>query len=235
MFFISQLLIGLFIAGLASFGLSTDFFESAAGTTLLSALVYLTTIAILLVSGTKVKRLAADRKILGIKSWLSWSDIGIGVLAVLPYFILSGVVAALVVWLSGGSELNQNQSIAFEDVRTRLELMLAFFTLVVVAPLSEELVFRGYYFGKLRAKLSAIATIIISAVVFGLLHLPGAVTENGIDLQTAAALDTMILGLVLGGLREWTGSIWAGFVLHMAKNAIAFYFLFIYPQLGGTL
>jgi len=36
-------------------------------------------------------------------------------------------------------------------------------------------------------------------------------------------------------LREVTGSIWAGTLLHMLKNGIAFYFLFVNPTLLNTI
>jgi len=47
--------------------------------------------------------------------------------------------------------------------------------------------------------------------------------------QWNVAIDTFALSLVLCALREVTGTIWAGILLHMFKNAIAFYVLFIYP------
>jgi len=42
------------------------------------------------------------------------------------------------------------------------------------------------------------------------------------------ALDTAILSMVLIGLREWTGNLWAGITLHMTKNLIAFLAIFIF-------
>jgi membrane protease YdiL (CAAX protease family) len=57
----------------------------------------------------------------------------------------------------------------------------------------------------------------------------------GASLQWNVAADTFALSLVLCTLRQITGNIWAGVLLHMIKNGIAYYFLFINPDLFRTL
>ncbi len=41
------------------------------------------------------------------------------------------------------------------------------------------------------------------------------------------AAETFILSLVLIGLRELTGGLWASILVHMAKNGVAFLYIFI--------
>jgi membrane protease YdiL (CAAX protease family) len=100
--------------------------------------------------------------------------------------------------------------------------MLAFVTLVVLAPIAEETLFRGYLYGKLKGHVPAIIAAIATSLLFGVAH-----------MQWNVGIDVFILSLVLCGLRSLTGSIWSGILVHMIKNAIAFYFLFINPILGG--
>jgi membrane protease YdiL (CAAX protease family) len=54
-------------------------------------------------------------------------------------------------------------------------------------------------------------------------------------LQWAVALDTMVLSLMLCTLREYTGAIWAGVLVHAIKNGLAFYLLFINPNVIDQL
>ena len=112
--------------------------------------------------------------------------------------------------------------------------MVAFITLVVLAPLAEELLFRGYFLGKTSEKIGKWLAVIVTALVFGFMHLL-APTESGIVLQWGAAADTFAMGLTAGILRTLTGSIWAGVILHSIKNGIAYYFLFINPLPPGSM
>ncbi|SEO69117.1 hypothetical protein SAMN04487843_10384 [Methylobacterium sp. ap11] len=81
--------------------------------------------------------------------------------------------------------------------------------LVVLAPLAEEMLFRGDLFSRLRALLPPVATVAVGALVFGLCH-----AERGL-LQPVSVLP---LGLALGAMRLWTGSLWPCIALHALSN-----------------
>src|SRR5262249_43927765 len=87
--------------------------------------------------------------------------------------------------------------------------------ILVIQALLEEFFFRGYLFGALRKQLSAAATIGISAVLFGLLHL-----VMGGALGWERLLPSTLLGLVLGWVRWTSGSVLPGMLLHACHNAI---------------
>ncbi|HRF28802.1 MAG TPA: type II CAAX endopeptidase family protein [Candidatus Saccharibacteria bacterium] len=209
--------------------------NAAVSVTIFAALVYIC--SFLIVTGVPVllHRQKVSRSLLGIDRNLAWSDIGLGFLAVLPYFLLSAGLVLVVSAIWSGLDPEQKQSIPFQDLTTQLEYLVAFATLVVLAPIAEELLFRGYLQGSLRKVMNKWSAVVLTAVLFGSLHLMGDFDENGVVLQWAAGIDTFALGLVLASLREFTGSVYAGILLHMLKNAIAFYFLFIYPMMAGTL
>jgi len=194
--------------------------------TLLAALGYALGLALALGVPALATRKLVTKKTLGISRLPSIGDIGLGVLSVLPYYIASGVI----IWF-GMEVLNVinpdvGQQIPFENIALRIEYIVAFITLVILAPFAEELLFRGYFLGRLGERIGKWAAVIITALVFGSMHLIG-FTDNGIVLQWSAAADTFALGLIAGLLRTLTGSIWAGIILHAAKNGIAYYFLFI--------
>lgn len=154
----------------------------------------------------------------GLQRLASWSDIGLALLGVIPYIVLSLFFVQLAT-LFPGFDAMQKQAIGFTG-SDRNNAMLAFIALVVVAPLAEEVLFRGYLFSKLRSNVGVITAIILTSITFAALH-----------MQWNVAMDTLALSLVLCTLRVVTGSIWAGVILHMIKNSIAFFVLFMAPNL----
>lgn len=81
---------------------------------------------------------------------------------------------------------------------------------VLVAPICEELFFRGFLFGGLLHRMSFWPAALLSAFLFGLAH--------G-DVGSFAVL--FVFGVVLAFVRWRTGSIWPGIVIHAANNATA--------------
>ena len=84
--------------------------------------------------------------------------------------------------------------------------------IVVAAPVSEEVCFRGMLFGGLRERLPRLAAALVSALVFGGLH-----ALTGIS----AVPPLIVFGFVLALLYEKTGSIVPGILLHMLNNSVA--------------
>ena len=83
--------------------------------------------------------------------------------------------------------------------------------IVVAAPISEEICFRGMLFGGLRTGLSRLPAALIVGLVFGGLH---ATTGLG------AVPPLMVFGFVLCLLYEKTESIVPGMLLHALNNAL---------------
>lgn len=86
--------------------------------------------------------------------------------------------------------------------------------IVVVAPLAEEIFFRGFFFGGLRSAMPLVPAALISGALFGSIHLAGG--------NFAAAGLLSVLGVLLAWLYERTGSLWAPIALHAVNNALAF-------------
>ena len=152
----------------------------------------------------------------GLSRGPTWFDLLAGPLALIPYFILAIAAVSLAQALIPGFDIAQKQDVGFNAIGTRLDYSLAFITLVVIAPIVEETLFRGYLYGKLRPRTGMIVASLLVSALFGFLH-----------GQWNVGVNVFALSIVLCGLRELTGSIWAGILLHMAKNAVAFYALFV--------
>ncbi len=84
--------------------------------------------------------------------------------------------------------------------------------IVIAAPISEEVCFRGMLFGGLRERLPRLVAALISGLIFGGLH-----ATTGIS----AVPPLIVFGFVLALLYEKTGSIWPGILLHMLNNSVA--------------
>jgi len=165
-----------------------------------------------------VKRRPTGRKTLGLQRLPSWLDIGLAPAGFVVYLVASVVLLAVISAMIPGFDIDQVQQNGFENITERYEYFLAFVSLVVIAPLAEEILFRGYFYGKIRSKVPAWVAVAVVSVVFAAAH-----------GQWNVAVDVFALSVVLCILREMTGSIWSGLLLHMLKNGVAFYFLFINP------
>lgn len=105
------------------------------------------------------------------------------------------------------------------------ESWLCILTLVVVAPLAEELVFRdGIMRLMMQSGTNKWVVIVCSAVVFGLVH-----------GDLAQMIPAIILGVVLGWLYVSTGDLRLCLPAHILNNALGVLFMVAYPTLDDSL
>jgi len=150
-------------------------------------------------------------------------DAGWALIAYGLYFLVYLVVVVGLSQFVPAVDLQQEQQIGFENAYLTRELVMAFLILVVLVPIAEEIMFRGFLFGSLRAKYAFWPAAIVTGVLFGAAHLQ---FESNAPLLWIAAIDTFILSCFLCYLREQLGSIWAPIGLHAIKNGVAFSILF---------
>lgn len=92
-----------------------------------------------------------------------------------------------------------------------LALVLAFVA-VVCAPVAEELLFRGWIYTDLRRHFGFATTLVVTSAVFALLHY---------ESTHLYALAIFPIGLVLGTMREITGSVKPAIAFHAFNNFLA--------------
>lgn len=89
-------------------------------------------------------------------------------------------------------------------------LLSALLVAAVVAPVAEELFFRGFLYAGLRDCWGLPAGVAISSILFGVVHLtPGVMVP------------ITLMGALLAWLYEATDSLWPPIVLHAAYNGLA--------------
>ena len=89
----------------------------------------------------------------------------------------------------------------------------------VVAPLAEEVFFRGFAFPPLRRRLGLVAGIAADAALFALAHFAPTVFPP-----------VFALGIFFCLLYEYTGSLWPSVILHAAVNALAVLAAYLLPR-----
>lgn len=88
------------------------------------------------------------------------------------------------------------------------DILLQSIWMILAAPLSEELIFRGVLFGRVREYSGFLVAAVVSSALFGVTH--------GYILQ---GIYSMLIGLILCMIYERNGRLWQCVVFHMAANA----------------
>lgn len=170
-----------------------------------------------------LKKYHTDFKIIGLKRPRP-RDAIYGLAAAPAYYILYLITVAAVSHFVPSFNINQSQDIGFTNVHGAAQLVVTFISLVILPPITEEIMVRGYLYSSLKKGLPTVAAVIMTSLIFASAHLPEGGAAGPLYI---AAVDTFILSLVLIYLREKTGSLWAGITLHAIKNAVAFIALFV--------
>ena len=163
------------------------------------------------------------RQDLGLAELPTWTDIGLAPVGFVVSLILAAGLVALFT-LFPWFDAEQTQELGFSIYLSGMDRVVAFITLVILAPIAEEIIFRGWLYGKLRERLNdstpgytgKIVSILLTSLLFGLIH-----------FQWNVGVNVFCLSVVLCVMREITGTIYAGILTHMIKNGVAFYLLYV--------
>jgi membrane protease YdiL (CAAX protease family) len=138
------------------------------------------------------------------------------------YYVIY-IVIAMVISQVINLDFEQRQEIGFNTDTSGGNMLFAFAALVILPPLVEEILFRGFLYTRFKRVLSVRWAALAVSLLFGAAHLQ---FGSGNALLWVAAIDTFVLSMVLVYIREKTGTIWAGVGVHALKNLVAFIFLF---------
>lgn len=109
---------------------------------------------------------------------------------------------------------------AFMKVDGLIGLLINVLIIAVLAGISEEIVFRGVLQKMLQDKMrNAHWAILISAFVFSAIH-----------MQFYGFLPRFVMGVLLGYLYFWSGSLWMSMIAHSINNALAVVMSYLYER-----
>ena len=148
--------------------------------------------------------------------------------------IIIGIGLGLSAWVFNTGALSLLQEVGLfkehfaimENILSPLSegnLFISVLTVGIIAPFTEEFIFRGVIFKTLNKNISILWTIIIQALFFGLFH-------GNLIQGTYATL----LGLVFGYITYKTRSLWPSVVMHMINNTIAIISPFVLKNVPST-
>jgi len=99
---------------------------------------------------------------------------------------------------------------------------LAVVLAVAVAPVAEELFFRGMFYRSIRDRSGIAAGVALSALLFGVVHVVAAPWQDVVFLQTVMVATGAGLALIY----ERRANLVASIAAHMAFNTIGIFLIF---------
>lgn len=140
--------------------------------------------------------------------------VGLGVLV----RIVAGIAAAIVIAVlvaATGEDVNVPEQVVGD--LSGVELVVFALFAAVVAPITEEFVFRGLLFRSIRDRHGVAAGAIVSALLFGVIHYVPGPWPDAVALQ----ITMVVTGLGLALVYEWRKTLLTPIVGHVAFNLIA--------------
>ena len=157
--------------------------------------------------------------------WTRWAEVSPRWLRTRQWTVLSWSVVASLGALIPSMWLQEMIPELPNWVENEFEMLLTnrwgYFTIGLLAPLSEEIVFRGAILRSLlhSPRISPWAAISVSAFFFALIH-----------MNPAQMPHAFLIGLLLGWMYQRTDSILPGVAYHWANNSVAYVLYNIYPN-----
>ena len=121
-------------------------------------------------------------------------------------------------WMQKNETLAAEVTEKFLDVNSVSQLLLNVFIVALIPAIGEELLFRGVV-QKIFTELfkSPGAAILVTSILFSALH-----------FQFYGFLPRMLLGILLGYMLVWSGSLWLPMVAHFINNAAGVILVYLY-------
>jgi membrane protease YdiL (CAAX protease family) len=127
---------------------------------------------------------------------------------------LAGMILAVILQLLSALKPPEGPVPIEEFFRTRESVLILIVAAIGMAPLVEELVFRGFLYPVLARRLGVAAGVALTGALFGLMHVP---QLRGAWWQIALLF---AVGVVFTWVRAASGSVAAAFFLHLGYNAM---------------
>ena len=148
----------------------------------------------------------------GLRSTKLWPALGWTAVGVVSFYFVSAIYGALV---HVDAEQDTVRSLGGED--GAFGLIVAGLMVIMVAPVVEEIFFRGFFYRALRTRLSIWIAAALDGLLFGLIHYSGDGVEGLLILPPLA-----LLGFIFCLVYERTGSLFTVIGMHALNNTLAF-------------
>ncbi|HET8883839.1 MAG TPA: hypothetical protein VFM68_00005, partial [Candidatus Saccharimonadales bacterium] len=140
-FLFAQVVLAAILGALVQFGVPFDGINESVLNTTFAACVYLLSFAIVVGLPWIIKKRRTTTQELGLQRLPSWMDIGLAPAALIVYLLASGIAIYLAIQFLPGFNAAEPQEVGFDNLNRQYEYLLAFATLVIIAPIAEEVLF----------------------------------------------------------------------------------------------
>jgi uncharacterized protein len=208
--FLVALIATILVVGILGAAIGPDAEEEpgfTVGATFLQALIFIGT-AVLFASFVAKPR----PEHFGLRASRFWPTVGWAALGIVSFYILAAAYTAIV---QPDAEQTVAQDLGADE--GTFGLIAAGFMVICVAPVAEEIFFRGFFYKALRSRYSVIAAAVINGLVFGVIHFDFSGADALLILPPLAAL-----GFMFCLVYERTGSLYPVIGLHALNNALAY-------------
>ena len=148
----------------------------------------------------------------GLRKAPFWPSVGWAALGMLCFYVFAAAYTALV---QPDAEQTVAQDLGADE--GTFGLIAAGFMVVCVAPVAEEIFFRGFFYRALRSRFSILVAALINGALFGVIHFDFSGSDALLILPPLAAL-----GFMFCLVYEKTGTLYPVIALHAFNNALAF-------------
>ena len=163
------------------------------------------------VIGLRGKRLTlAELGLWPVKWKWSWLILIISVtVLLLPIRVILALAALILV--EGGLDSLQGRSDLLMPGLSWPNFLASLIAIGLLAPIAEELFFRGALFGWLRRRFALWAAVLMSAALFGLAHFD----------SVGVMISSFIMGVAIALVYDATQSLWTAIAIHAFNNSLA--------------
>ncbi len=161
--------------------------------------------------GTLLLLIVRARRGLRVRDYLAWRRVPLWQFA----FWIAILLLYIVAWETLARYLGHQQTPAFMETayRTTHFLPLLWLAIIVVAPLFEELFFRGFLFAGIAAsRLGVTGAVLLTAALWAGLHM---------QYKLYDMTSVFLLGLMFAIARHRSGSLWPSLSMHIFANLVA--------------
>ncbi|EMA40689.1 CPBP family intramembrane glutamic endopeptidase [Halococcus hamelinensis] len=138
------------------------------------------------------------------------------------FVLLVAASQAVSILLQGiGLAPGTNRIVSAVRADPTLALYLIALSFLATGP-GEEILFRGGVQGILRRVFSPVPAVLLSSALFGIAHATATIAASGLAGAGGYVVSTFLLGLILGGLYEYTDNLLVPALIHGAYNAVTF-------------
>lgn len=143
------------------------------------------------------------------------------IIAVYGLYMMTTFTVTLILSIFSPIDVTQSQDLGIDSPETLSARWAIFLMLVVLPPIAEEVLFRGFLFNTFKKYAGIGFAAVLTSVLFGIAHLEYQ------SLNWIAAVDTLVFSGFLILISQKHQSLYSSMFLHAIKNALAFYLLFV--------